>query len=221
MTRDARTHLTVAKQYIGQGDQFYRKAAKEILAAQKADPTLGYREIGEWFGKSYEWVRKIVSWDTSVKGTGTDRPFSEPTGAVAVRHTRSTLKSAKPSDVAEDLLSDPQIRKTLQRAEDIRANKMVREAQRAERQALGDEASDALVHQQTLRNAEAELFKARRAIIQTLRLLDVAKLEVDDSWREEFLRTFDDIIEKAELGRDLLVGDLHEEITELLAGELS
>jgi hypothetical protein len=220
MTRDAQKHLANARGYIAKGEEFYRKAAKEIRAAQKTDPTLGYREIGEYFKRSAAWVTQIVSWDTTVQGTKR-LPFSEPAGAVAVRHTRSTLKSAKPSDVAEDLLSDPQIRKTLQRAEDIRANKMVREAQRAERQALGDEASDALVHQQTLRNAEAELFKARRAIIQTLRLLDVAKLEVDDSWREEFLRTFDDIIEKAELGRDLLVGDLHEELTELLAGEAS
>lgn len=40
--------------------------AEEIIAAQKADPQLSNREIGEFFGHGAAWVTKIVQWSTSV-----------------------------------------------------------------------------------------------------------------------------------------------------------
>lgn len=219
MNPTAERHLAKAKGLIARGDEFYRQAAVEIHAARDIGAT--WNEINDYFGRGRNWAERIVAWDKTPANdvAGTRTPFSEPTGAVAVRHTRSMLRQAKPSEIAEDLLSDPDIRRKIQQAQDVASNKMVRDAQHAERKALGDDASDALVHQQTLRNAEGELFKARRAVIQTLRLLDAARAELDDPWREEFLRTFDDIIEKCELGRDVLAGDLQEGIEQLLASD--
>jgi len=57
------------------GEEFYRKAAAEIVAAQSADPTLGNREIAAWFRRSHTWVQEIVRWHTN----GNDHlPFGGP-----------------------------------------------------------------------------------------------------------------------------------------------
>lgn len=117
MNRSAEQHLTKAKDYVARGEEFYRKAAEEIVAAQTADPTLGTREIGEWFGRSHTWVQDIVRWHTTGKSTrggseGAPTPYAEQQGAVAKRHARSVLRDASPEEIAE-LLDEPEIiRKT-------------------------------------------------------------------------------------------------------------
>lgn len=95
MTRKAEQHLAKAQEYVARGEEFYRKAAAEIVAAQKADPTLSNREIGEWFGHSEHWVRKIVAWSTSATTTS-HGPFGGPeeVAKADTRDARRVLREA-------------------------------------------------------------------------------------------------------------------------------
>lgn len=70
MTNEAQKHLDKAVKLIAKGDGFYSQAADEIIAAQKADPTLSNREIGEKFSRSKEWVRALVTWRTTGEPDG-------------------------------------------------------------------------------------------------------------------------------------------------------
>jgi hypothetical protein len=79
MNKSAEKHLAAARDYVSRGDEFgrkreefYRKAAEEIIAAQKADPTLSNREAGEFVGYSADWVRDIVNRRTN------DEPLASP-----------------------------------------------------------------------------------------------------------------------------------------------
>lgn len=62
---DAELHLVEAAKFIRQGENFYRRAADEIAAAMREDPTLGYPRIAERVGKSAQWCRDIVRWRTN------------------------------------------------------------------------------------------------------------------------------------------------------------
>jgi len=80
MNNNATRHLSQAATFVAKGDQFYRKAAEQIIAAQKADPMLSNRQIGKYIGevvrgKAYDpsWVGKIVAWRT----TDAAQPFGE------------------------------------------------------------------------------------------------------------------------------------------------
>jgi hypothetical protein len=120
MNTNAKKHLDAAKTYIARGEEYYLKAAEEIVAAKKADHTLSNREIGKWFGRSDPWVRQIVSWATSSQGTAL--PFSESKGEVAKRHTRAVLRNTEPEEIAE-LLDDPEVRQKVaaaQRVQELR-----------------------------------------------------------------------------------------------------
>lgn len=72
MNQKAEEHLDKAKDYLARGDDFYWRAGTEILAAQKADPTLSNREIAQRFDRSEWWVREIVRW------VATARPDTKP-----------------------------------------------------------------------------------------------------------------------------------------------
>lgn len=93
-------HLANAREYIAKGDDYYGKAADEILAAQAEDPTLGYREIGERIGRSHQWCRRLVQSRTSVT-----RADDEP----LVVDWQSG--SNKRDEVAAKVLKDPEQRK--------------------------------------------------------------------------------------------------------------
>src|SRR5262245_66212021 len=57
-----------------------RKSADEILAAQKADPSLGQREIGKRFGHSQAWVRDILKWAAAEHSSTRSSPFAREPG---------------------------------------------------------------------------------------------------------------------------------------------
>lgn len=80
MSRDSVDHLERAKVYIGKGEEYYRRAAEEILAAMNEDPTLSYREVAAAIGRDKSWVHKIVQWSTSVVDDNCPTPFSEAAG---------------------------------------------------------------------------------------------------------------------------------------------
>jgi hypothetical protein len=67
-------HLALAKEYIARGDEFYAKAADEIIAARQKDPQLSYREVAERVGKGETWCKDIVRWSTSGR-RGDESPF--------------------------------------------------------------------------------------------------------------------------------------------------
>jgi hypothetical protein len=60
MAAGTQDHLARAKEYIAQGDSYYAKAADEIIAAQKEDPTLSNVEIARRIGRNESWVRRLV-----------------------------------------------------------------------------------------------------------------------------------------------------------------
>lgn len=55
-------HLAKAKSYIAKGEDFYRRAAEEIVAAKKADPALTDATIAEALGRHRSWVSKLTAW---------------------------------------------------------------------------------------------------------------------------------------------------------------
>lgn len=74
MNRSAESHLAKAEKLLAKGDDYYGKAADEIIAAQKADPTLSNRQVGDRFGRHHSWVAKLVTWRTS--GASDAPPFA-------------------------------------------------------------------------------------------------------------------------------------------------
>lgn len=101
VNKQAEQHLAKAEKFIGQGDEFYRKAAEEIVAARAADPTLSFREIGDRFGKGSDWAERLVTW---VSNGDRDRPFG---GEIRDerRHRSVTRKVLRenPEIVAEEI----------------------------------------------------------------------------------------------------------------------
>jgi hypothetical protein len=108
MNKTAEKHLLKAEGYLAKGEEFYRKAAAEFIAAKEADHTLSNREIAERFGKHESWARKIVAWGTSSSGTATPWEDNEQ---VDVRKARMVLRD-NPEAVATEIaraMRDPEI----------------------------------------------------------------------------------------------------------------
>lgn len=53
-------HLALAKEYIAKGDDYYSRAAAEIVAAKEEYPELTWVEIGRRLGRDESWVRRLV-----------------------------------------------------------------------------------------------------------------------------------------------------------------
>lgn len=108
MNREAERHLAKAEDYLGKGDGWYRKAALEIVAAQKADTTLSNREIGERFGRSKDWVRQLVTWVTTGEPGSTSPSWnrgSHSTVAEIEAGAKRLLRDA-PMEQVERLVAD-------------------------------------------------------------------------------------------------------------------
>lgn len=100
----ANTHLAKAKDYIDRGDDFYEKAADEIVAAQEEDPTLSYRAIAKAIGRSDPWVRHIVKARTSAQDLR--EPWSGTAGEDGPATVR-TLTRATPERMKQMLAELP------------------------------------------------------------------------------------------------------------------
>jgi hypothetical protein len=101
MNTTAERHVTKAKGYLAKGDEFYGRAADEMIAAREADSQLSWAALGAEFGRGKTWAADIVAWRTNGQCTG--MPFSEPKGAVATRHAKAVLKDA-PLEQIETIL---------------------------------------------------------------------------------------------------------------------
>src|SRR5262245_19019254 len=104
MNAGAEQHLARAQDYLARGEAYYRRAAEEIVAAQKADPTLGQREIAERFGRSRSWVGDLVRWHTSGHARGT--PFAEVTRASSDRSATKRVLRDAPVEQVEAIVAD-------------------------------------------------------------------------------------------------------------------
>src|SRR5262245_50848232 len=103
MNQQAERHLVKAESFLAKGDAWYERAADEIIAAQEADTTLSYREIGRWFDRSHTWAQTLVTWRTSGSTSGT--PFARgKTGDPAVSETKKLLREA-PLEQVERIIS--------------------------------------------------------------------------------------------------------------------
>lgn len=104
MTKTAEKHLAAAKDYVAKGEQFYRKAAAEMVAAKNEGAT--WVEIGDGVDRSDEWCKVVVAWaKTPANSNKSTLPFSEPQGAVAQRHARSVLRQADAEALSEVMAS--------------------------------------------------------------------------------------------------------------------
>lgn len=109
MNTQAEQHLGRAEGFLARGDEFYGKAADEIIAAREADSRLTWREIGERFGKGDDWPARIVAWRT--KGAAPS-PFMEPGRETTdVRGTKRVLREAPIEQVAQIVEALPEERK--------------------------------------------------------------------------------------------------------------
>lgn len=110
MNREAERHLTKAEGYLAKGEDWYRKAAEEIIAAQTADPTVSNREIGERFGRSATWVRELVRWSTTSPSSAQPTPYSGQADAINLRKTKQMLREAPLEQVEQIVGSLPKER---------------------------------------------------------------------------------------------------------------
>jgi len=97
MNKSAERHLAFAKDYLAQGDQYYRQAKAEIDAAHAEGASV--QEIAKGLGRSDQWVRDTLYWD----GKGT--LYGKDTEARGVRMTKQVLREA-PLEQIEQMISD-------------------------------------------------------------------------------------------------------------------
>ena len=106
MNSKAARHLDKAEGYFKKGNEFWRKAAAEILAAQEADSTLTHKQIGERFGHDRRWVARILTWHAEGSPETSTRSRTErhscrgmptPCGRSCAMHRQSRSSRSSPS----------------------------------------------------------------------------------------------------------------------------
>lgn len=124
-------HLARARDYLARGEEFYARAADEIIAAQKDDPTLSGREVARRLERSETWVRTLVQWRTSAQDPAQHpRPFSGPVENEA-RYDRQARTALKDPERRRKALAELDTREVEQIARD--ANEVAMDRVRAER----------------------------------------------------------------------------------------
>jgi hypothetical protein len=209
-------HLARAREYIGRGEEYYRKAADEIIAARLADPTLTFTAIDEQLGTYKGFAGNLVRW-REANNENLRLPHSGQYDKVKASLTRSSMRDTPPDELA-DLMDDPKTRANVARAQAIASERVEAQSYRAQREAIGQRESDQLEQHARYQDAEAELFKARRGLIEYLRILNAVGVgDLDDAWRESLLSTLDDLSAKIDMGKALLGGEIDDaDLTALL-----
>lgn len=207
---DATLHLARAKDYIGRGEEFYRKAAAEIAEAMNQDGSLTYARIGESLGHTDKWVGRLVRWST----TGdVHTPFAEEKGKVAERHARSVMREA-PMEQVEQIIAalPPERQRKLATALDTESAKRqkAREqiAKQKERDHLGDELVDGLELREELQSTEYLLIKARGNLRGFVKHVgEIGATSTPEAWRASCLDWIEDLEGHLGMARALLAGD--------------
>lgn len=100
-------HLAKAKQYIAKGEDYYRKAAEEIVAAMDEDPNLSRRSVAKEIGRSHAWVNDLLSWQGG-KRANQPSPYSgeEYADRKAREHTKRIARQ-NPEAIVEAIAEAP------------------------------------------------------------------------------------------------------------------
>jgi hypothetical protein len=207
MNEQATTHLAKAKDYVAKGEQFYRKAAEEIVAAQEVGAT--QREVAEAIGRGRTWVTTLLSWARDASRTGT--PFAQPEGELERRHASAARKVLRETpEIVSQLSPDEQrrIATELDNASAKRQKDREQVAKTKERDALGDETVDDLELREELQSAEYLLITARgnlRGFVK--RTGEIGIENAPDAWRESCLDWIGDLQGHLGMAKALLAGD--------------
>ena len=102
MNTSAEKHLAKAVEYAAKGEEYYRKTAEEILAAQAADPTLTQRQAGKVMGRSETWISEILSSFRRAEAPYSGSAYAE---RKAVNHTKKILREA-PLEQVEQMIAE-------------------------------------------------------------------------------------------------------------------
>jgi len=232
MNRAAEKHLTKAETHLARGNEFYAKAADEIIAAKAADTSLSNKEIGQWFGYSGDWARSLVAWRTS----GDDRPTPRSGSRVSqdpgqgVRETTKTLRSATAETIEEVLeqLPDEAVEKIEKAVSDEAVKRTVYADQpkpgfkEAKKKAAKKKARRLRDNPEQAASAFIASLGRGRAQVRTIctGYQDFLALVEDEEWREyvrELLVSFQANVNLA-LG-EVLEGSLDDALARLLAEE--
>jgi len=98
MNTEAQAHLAQAQTLVARGEEFYRQAADEIIAAKRVDPTLTFRAIDQVLGAYDGFTGNIVRWRES-NTKNLRLPHSGQYDRVKASLTRSTLRDAPMEEV--------------------------------------------------------------------------------------------------------------------------
>jgi hypothetical protein len=119
-------HLALAKQYLAIAEskdakrEAYMAAAREI-ALHRAETGATYADIAISLGRSKDYPKRLVDWlNTDFKATTPFLMDESATARAAMSHTRSTLRNADPTEIAE-LLDDPEISRNVAKAREVQA----------------------------------------------------------------------------------------------------
>jgi hypothetical protein len=106
MNQSAERHLAKAEEYVGKGEEFYRKAAAEIAAAKEADSTLSNKAVGERLGYSGEWVASLLRWrEDGHTGSRFTAQVDQTAGGRNIRGAQKVLREA-PMEQIEQIISE-------------------------------------------------------------------------------------------------------------------
>ena len=210
MNRSAKQHLDKAKDYVAKGEEFYRKAAEEIIAAREADPTLTQREIGKAMGRSDHWISQIL------------RSFPDgkaPFGGAAIlerdnrTRTKRILHEAPPEQIAE-LVADLDVDKRMEISRALDRESLKRQQEREKiadekfREKMGDETADGLELAQALTDTAWYLTKANQDLASFLkRANEIGVDDAPDRWRNRCLESIEWAEAKLEMAKALLQSD--------------
>jgi len=180
---------------------------KTTMDGVQLGPTVWSEMLGATMSAIESRVRRLRSSQSNDNETSARR-FPASTERAA----RQVLREASPDEITAlvDGLTPTQAAKIA-----AAADRKVQEHGKLERKKsetrlradIGDGVSDALQEQQQIHDAEGELFKARRALRDAVALFTEANLEdIRDAWREDLLKTIDDLTARIEMCRIVIQG---------------
>ncbi len=200
-------HLIKARELVARGDEFYARAADELIAAGVGNPGgTSYREAAEAVGKSETWCKDIVRLRTN--GQDLTSPWSHDTP----RRTRDAAKQVLRSNPAVVTELDPgeqrEVARKLDEAAAKREHARKQDAKQKEREHLGDETVDDLELREELQSVEYLLISARgnlRGFVKRAGELGVEN--TPEAWRESCLDWVADLEGHLGMAKALLGGD--------------
>lgn len=98
-------HVAKGQGYLERGEEFYRKAAEEFLAAKEADPTLSNAEIARQTGRSNQYIGRLLTAVTRASETGTFEVDWNSGSNVRSNVVTKTLRDA-PMEQVEQIIAD-------------------------------------------------------------------------------------------------------------------